>query len=98
MSDNKIPVIRQDAQINLVVGTNYIKKLQELSMNMIIDRTEDELDSFQKELNENKTEFEEQWKNNYFTVSVLISSIEKAAEEQGFIDMVDAEDVSPQDN
>lgn len=98
MSENKLPVIRQDAQISMIVGTNFIKRLQELSMNMIVDKTEKELDDFQKELNENKTEFEDQWKNNYFTVSILLSSIEKAAEEQGFIDMVDADETSPQDS
>jgi hypothetical protein len=96
MSETTVPVIRKDAQVQITMGTNFIKQLQDISIFMLISKSETEIDQFQKELDEGKFEFEEAWKTHYITIMSLLRGIDIAAEEQGFVDQVPQEDVSSQ--
>jgi hypothetical protein len=88
MSETTVPVIRKDAQVQITIGTNFIKQLQDASLFMLLSKTETEIDDFQKELNEGKLEFEQPWKTHYITMMSLLRGIDIAAEEQGFVDQV----------
>lgn len=99
MSETQVPVIQSDAQIQLTVGTPYIKRLQELMFYLVIDKTEAELDAFSKELDSGTTTFSEDWMKHYFTVMVFLTTVDNAAKEQGFIRNMNESDLSnPQDN
>lgn len=99
MSETKVPVIQSDAQIQLTVGTPYIKRLQELMFYLVIDRSEDDLDKFSKELDSGTTSFSEDWMTHYFTVMVFLTTVDAAAKEQGFVtDVNDTDLANPQDN
>jgi hypothetical protein len=89
----KVPVIRQDAQIPVVVGTGIIKRLQELAMSIIVEKTEEDIDRLESQLKQNITTFDEPWMNNYYTVMLLLNGIETKAIELGLVDNLDAEDV-----
>lgn len=90
---NKLPVIRQDAQIPIVVGTAIVKRLQELAMSIISNQKETEIDKLQELLNKNITDFDEPWMNDYYTVMMLLNGIERKAVELGLVDNLDADDV-----
>lgn len=96
MSETTVPVIRKDAQVQITLGTNFIKQLQETSLFMLLSQTETEIDNFQKELNEGKQEFEEPWKTHYITIMSLLRGIDIAAEEQGFVNQVPQEEIPNQ--
>lgn len=99
MSENQVPVIQSDAQIQLTVGTPYIKRLQELMFYLVIDKTEDQLDAFSKELENGTGTFSEDWMTHYFTVMVFLTTVDSAAQEQGFIKNMNESDLpNPQDN
>lgn len=90
---NKLPVIRQDAQIPIVVGTAIVKRLQELAMSIISNKSEADIDSLQALLDKNITEFDEPWMNEYYTVMLLLNGIERKAVELGLVDNLDADEV-----
>ena len=86
---NQVPVIRQDAQIPVIVGTAIVKRLQELAMSFLVDRPETDLDKLEAEAKAGKTTFEEPWMNHYWTVMLLLRGIETSAAENGMIDNMD---------
>lgn len=96
MNENQIPVIQKDAQIQLTFGTTFIKRMQEVMLSLVIDKTEEEMDLFAKELDEKKDSYSEEWMNHYMTMMIFLSSVDNAAQEQGFVDYIDAP--SPQDS
>lgn len=95
---NKLPVIRQDAQIPIVVGTAIIKRLQELGMSIISNRTEAEIDKLQELLNQNITTFNEPWMDQYYTVMMLLTGIERKAVELGLVDNLEVDEASQPDS
>lgn len=98
MSESKIPVIRKDAQIQMTFGVSFIQRLQNVAVYLTAERSEEELDSFSAELSEKKTEYEESWKNQYMTIMTLLTAIDKAAVDQGFVDNMTEEEFSQQDS
>ena len=95
----KVPVIRNDAQVRIVLGTGFIKQLQDVSLYMLMSRPEDEIDAFSKELQSEKLEFEDSWKTHYITIAALLRAIDVAAKEQNFVDEVTQDDyISQQDS
>jgi hypothetical protein len=96
MSETKVPVIRKDAQVQITLGTSFIKQLQDLSLFLIMSKSEAEIDEFQRELGEKNIEFEEAWKTHYITMMYLLRGIDQAAEEQGFVDQVLKDDLTSQ--
>jgi uncharacterized protein involved in high-affinity Fe2+ transport len=86
MSESKIPVIRKDALVQLSMATGFIQRLQQLSVFMISEKSESEIENFIKLLNEGKTDFDEPWMNNYLTMVLLLRAIDDAALKQGFVD------------
>lgn len=86
---NQVPVIRQDAQIPITVGTAIVKRLQELAISFLADKSEADLDKLEAEAKSGKTTFDEPWMNHYWTAMLLLKGIESSAAENGLIDNMD---------
>lgn len=86
MTESKIPVIRKDALVQISVATGFIQRLQQLSVSLVSDRSQEEIDGFVELLNQGQVEFDEPWMNNYFTTILLLRAIDDAAVKQGFVD------------
>ncbi len=75
-------MIKKDAVINVKIGTGFLKKIQDILIEMTSSRTEEEMDVFKTCL-ENKTAFPESWMENAYTLILLIRSIEEESISQG---------------
>lgn len=94
MSESNIPVIRPDALVQISIATGFIQRLQQLSVSMASERTQEEIDGFIALLNQGILEFDEPWMNNYFTVMLLLRAIDDAAMKQGFVDNMTEEQLT----
>lgn len=94
MSESNIPVIRPEALVQISIATGFIHRLQQLSVSMASERTQEEIDQFIELLNQGVLEFEESWMNNYFTVMMLLRAIDDAAMKQGFVDNMTEEQLT----
>ena len=93
---NKIRVIKGDAIVSIKVGAGFLQKLQKVMMNIITDKSSEDLETFKKsaEAHEKKnTEFSETWMEDLFTLSVLINEIESVLIKEGHTEEKDIEDV-----
>lgn len=98
MSESTVGIIRKDAQVQITLGTNIIKQLQELSLFILASQPETDIDNFQKELSDNVQTFEEPWKTHYMSIATLLYYVDEAAKEQGFVDQVPESQASSQLN
>jgi hypothetical protein len=80
----EVKMIKKDAKISIEVGAGFLHKLHELVTSLLAERSEEELLALKTAAENNLTELPEQWMENVVTVSSLISSIQDAAEKQGF--------------
>lgn len=94
MSESNIPVIRPDALVQISVATGFIQRLQQLSVSLASERSQEEIDQFIALLNKGVLDFEESWMNNYFTVMMLLRAIDDAAIKQGFVDNLSEEQLT----
>lgn len=83
-----IPVLRKDAMVPLEIGSGYVKRLYELSMFIIADKTPDELEALRVAF-ENDTVDNEPWMKSYVTVVNLIKGIEEQAIAHNLVDYRD---------
>jgi hypothetical protein len=93
---NKITVIKGDAIVSIKVGAGFLQKLQKVMMNIVTDKSSEELETFKKsvELHEKEnTEFSETWMEDLFTLSVLINEIESTLIKEGHTEEQDIEDL-----
>lgn len=80
----QVKMIKADAQIQITVGTNFLKELQGLLFYLAKEATPESLEQYKK-LAEAKQPFTEDWMTHITTVSILLKEIEGKAEEQGFV-------------
>ena len=90
----QIPLIKKEAQIQITVATPFIERVQKLLMFLMLDKSEEQTTKLIEEINNGKTEFSEDWMNHYFTTMMFLHTIDKAAQEQGFVEFIS----SQQDN
>lgn len=80
-------VIKKDAVVNVKMGTGYIRRLQEAMHFLVKDKTAEQFEQYKKEAEALKDvqnpSFNEEWKNHVTTLGLLISTVEKAAVDQG---------------
>jgi hypothetical protein len=81
----KMKGLKQDAVVNLPIGTSFYVKLKELLVFLAEDKTEQEIKDFEIAINEKK-EINEEWMSHLFTVVLLIRAIEDKAEETGLLE------------
>lgn len=86
-----IKVIKKDALIPLQVGTGFLQKIQSVLLALVSERTEQELELYQKLATEQQ-EFPEPWMDNLHLLMVLISELDRSAEANGLTMEKDVDD------
>lgn len=93
----KIKMLRKDAVISIKIGTGFLKKIQEVLMDVSAGHTQEEFEEMNNLINENK-ELTESWMESVYTLSVLIKTIEDAAIQQDLTYEEDIDNIIPNEN
>jgi uncharacterized membrane protein len=93
----KIKMLRKDAVISIKIGTGFLKKIQEVLMDVSAGHTEEEFEQMNNLINENK-ELTESWMESVYTLSVLIKTIEDSAIEQDLTYEEDIDNIIPKED
>jgi len=80
---SNIKMIKKDAAIQVTIGSAFIQKIQAIVVDMVNERTDEELAEFQR-LAVAKEELTLDWMEHLSTMMLLMNEIETKAEEQGF--------------
>ena len=88
MSNLKLPVIPDDAIIDIQVSGYFYKQLQQLLLATSQTKSPEELKKVLIKIKENN-KYEDLYEAQIHTLTTLIVSIEKAAKEQNKIEIVD---------
>ena len=80
---SNIKMIKQEAAIQVVIGSGFLQKIQAIVVHMVNERTDEELAEFQR-LAMAKEELTLDWMEHLSTMMLLMNEIETKAEEQGF--------------
>jgi len=78
---DKIKMIKKDALIEIKIGTGFFSKLQQLYFFMLSSLTPEQVEKYKTEGVANKS-FSEPWMDHILTLTILMTQLEKAAEEQ----------------
>jgi uncharacterized membrane-anchored protein YhcB (DUF1043 family) len=81
----KVTYLKQGAVIPLQIGSLFLQRLQKLSVFLLQDKTEEELDAFREKVDTNSIQ-EGTWEFHFETVAVLIKTLEEAAIQEGLIE------------
>lgn len=92
-----VKVIKQDALVNVQLGTAFMQKLQGLLMYIAEDLSDEQLSEY-KSLTEKGEDYPEDWMTHLYTLSVLLKEIEDQAEKQGFVVDTDVDTINQEDN
>lgn len=93
---SKITVIKGDAIVSIKIGAGFLQKLQKVMMNIVTDKSTEELDLLKKciEAHEKENaEFPETWMEDLFTLTVLINEIETTLIKEGQTEEKEIEDL-----
>lgn len=74
--------IKQDAQVPISFGTDFIQRLQKTFVYLVENKTQEDLDLFQKLLESGKP-LDEEWMEATATVGQLLKEIETSANKLG---------------
>ena len=88
MSNIKLPVIPDSAIITLEVSGYFYKQLQQLLLATAQTKTPEELKKVLEKIKENN-QYEDIFEAQIHTLTSLITSIEKAAKDQGKVSIID---------
>lgn len=88
MSNIKLPVIPDSAIITLEVSGYFYKQLQQLLLATAQTKTPEELKKVLEKIKENN-QYEDIFEAQIHTLTSLITSIEKAAKDQGKVEVID---------
>lgn len=80
-----IPVLKKDAMVPIELGTGYIKRLYELSMFLIADKTPEQLGALNNAVQQDTAD-SELWMKHYVTVVSLLKGIEESAVSKNLVD------------
>ena len=85
-----IPVLRKDALVPLQLGTGYIKRLYELSMFIIADKSSEQMDALHAALKQGAEAVDQEpWMKHYMTVMSLLQAAEENAITHNLVDYKD---------
>lgn len=77
-------MIKNDAVVNVAIGSAFLKKIQKLTVQLVADRTDEELEEFKKLIqDETLEELPEQWMDTLLIVNTLLRAIETEAIKSG---------------
>lgn len=83
-----IPVLKKDTMVPIELGTGYIKRLYELSMFLIADKTPEQLEALNNAVQQDTAD-SELWMKHYVTVLSLLKGIEESAISKNLVDYKD---------
>jgi hypothetical protein len=75
----KVTKIKADAIVSVQIGTGFLQKLQKIMVQLIADKSVEDLDELKvaiEEFEKNKQEFPEDWMDNLYTLTLLVREIE----------------------
>ena len=78
-----IKFIKQNAVIDLKLGSGFIDRIQKLFLYLVNELTKEQLEEYKKLVDQNLP-LTEEWMENIATLTTLLKEIEKKADEQGF--------------
>lgn len=85
-----IPVLRKDALVPVELGTGFIKRLYELSMFIIADKTPEQIDALHAALKQGPEAVDQElWMKHYMTVMSLLQAAEETAIAKNLVDYKD---------
>lgn len=77
-------MIKSDAVISINIGSAYLKRVQKVLVQLISDKSEEELEEFKKAIqDETLEELPEPWMENLLVINTLLRSIEHEAIKSG---------------
>lgn len=82
----KITKIKADAVVSIKIGTGFLQKLQKIMVQLIADKSVEDLDELKlaiEEFEKNKQEFPEDWMDNLYTLTLLVREIESELIKEG---------------
>jgi hypothetical protein len=82
----KVTKIKADAVVSIQIGTEFLQKLQKVMVQLIADKSTEDLDELKvaiEEFEKNKQELPEDWMENLYTITLLVREIESALIKDG---------------
>ncbi len=92
----EVYMLKSDAQINISVGAPFLKKVQELIVSIVSERTPEELDAYRKEVEGKNMDLPETWMQTLLLLTLLNDTIEKEAKNQSLTYTKSIEDTTKQ--
>lgn len=87
----KFKVLKSDAITTIEVSTAFYLNIKEVLYFLVKDKSKEEVDDAIKQINDQK--ITEEWVNQYKTIFILASEIEKKAEKAGNIEEKTKEEI-----
>jgi hypothetical protein len=87
-----IKMINKDALIPIQIGAGFVQKIQSVLLTLVNERTEQELEAYQKHVTEQQ-DLPEPWMEHMHLLIVILSELDKAAEAGGFTSERSVDDV-----
>ena len=78
-----VKMIKNDAVIDIKIGTGFMQKLQQILLFIAKEATPEQLQVY-RELSEKGESFPEEWMDHLTTLGVLLKELETQADKQGF--------------
>lgn len=78
---SKITMIKKDAVVDIKIGSGFLQMLQKVMLHLIEGKSKEDLNVFSDAVKanlESGEEFPEMWMYSLYTISTLVSQIEKA--------------------
>lgn len=87
-------MIKNDAVVTISIGSAFLKRIQKVMVQLISDRTDEEIEEFKKLIQDvTLEELPEPWMENLLIVNTLLRSIEQQAIESGQTYEKDIDDI-----
>ena len=93
---SKITLIKKDAKATIEVGTGLLECLQKLIIFLAVDKTKEELESFQQQSEKHKSiqdKYDAEWMDHLKIITTLAAIIEKQFVDQKQVEEVDVPDI-----
>ncbi len=87
-------MIKNDAVVTISIGSAFLKRVQKVMVQLISDRTDEEIEEFKKLIQDvTLEELPEPWMENLLIVNTLLRSIEQQAIASGQTYEKDVDDI-----
>jgi hypothetical protein len=97
----KVTMIKPDAVVKVEIGSGFLQKLQMVVLDLFDSKTEEEVQGLKEAIENhrnNDEDFPEQWMENIYVMTTLISEIEKAIIKEGFTYEKDIDEFTEETN